>query len=281
MKTTLMRGIKTLLGRAADVTGIGDRNFANVMTIIAFHRVNDELPNDGLTCSSAEFESFCRFFKDHFRPVSLSQQVAEARAGRSMAGTLSITFDDGYLDNHDIAAPILRRLGLPATFFVVTGFVGSSIIAPWDRGLPTPQRWMNWDHVRSLVSQGFEIGCHTDTHLDLGQVSPAEVRNDLRAALAKIGNELGTVAQLFAYPFGGPQHISESSRQVVRELGFDCCVSCQGGANPPIPDPYYLNRIGIGKWFANPYQFAFHCLMQSLAFRPGDPSARNWAGTQH
>jgi len=261
MKTNLAKGLKTILGRAADLTGIDVRNFASVMTVVAFHRVNDKLPEDGLTCPSAKFESFCRFFMEHFRVVSLSEQVAGARAGHSMAGSLAITFDDGYLDNHEVAAPILRKLRLPATFFVTTGFVGTSIVPPWDQGLPTQQSWMNWDHIRSLVSQGFVIGCHSDTHLNLGEASPAEVRSDLCASLSKIQNELGTEARLFAYPFGGPQHISESSRQLVRELGFECCVSCHGGTNPPIPDPYYLNRIGIAEWFSNPYQFAFEVVV--------------------
>ncbi len=256
MHTDLKRGLKAILGRAADVTGIYARSVGRVMTIVAFHRVSDTLPEDGLTCSPDKFESFCHFFMDHFRVVSLSEQVAGARAGRSMAGTLAITFDDGYLDNHEIAAPILRRLALPATFFVTTGFIGSSIAAPWDQGLPTPQSWMNWDQVRSLASQGFEIGCHSDSHLDLGKAGAAEARDDLGTSQAKFQDELGTEARLFAYPFGGLQHISESSLQLIRELGFECCVSCHGGTNPPIPDPYNLNRIGIAEWFSHPYQFA-------------------------
>jgi peptidoglycan/xylan/chitin deacetylase (PgdA/CDA1 family) len=256
MKTGLKIGLKTILGRAADVTGICARRFGSVTTIVAFHRVNDALPDDGLTCSSAKFESFCQFFREHFRVVPLSDQVAGARAGRNMAGTLAITFDDGYLDNYEVAAPILSKLGLPATFFITTGFVGSSIVAPWDQGLPTPQGWMNWNQVRSLVSQGFEIGCHSDTHLNLGEASAAAARSDLRASLTKIQNELGSEARLFAYPFGGRQHLSESSRQLIHELGFECCVSCHGGTNPAIPNPYELNRIGIAEWFSNPYQFA-------------------------
>jgi peptidoglycan/xylan/chitin deacetylase (PgdA/CDA1 family) len=38
---------------------------------------------------------------------------------------LSITFDDGYADNEAIAAPVLKRLGMTATFFVSTGYIGS------------------------------------------------------------------------------------------------------------------------------------------------------------
>src|ERR1700689_1824928 len=102
MNTDLKKGLKTILGRAADVTGFCGRRFGSVMTIVAFHRVNDALPDDGLTCSPSKFESFCRFFQDHFRVVPLSEQVAGARAGRNMAGTLAITFDDGYLDNHEV-----------------------------------------------------------------------------------------------------------------------------------------------------------------------------------
>jgi peptidoglycan/xylan/chitin deacetylase (PgdA/CDA1 family) len=256
MKNDLKKKLKTILGRAADAAGICERRFGSVMTIVAFHRVNDTLPDDGLTCTAAKFEAFCRYFQEHFRVVGMSEQVAGARAGRDMSGTLSITFDDGYLDNYEVAAPILRKLKLPATFFVTTGFVGSSIVAPWDRGLPTPQGWMNWDQVRSLASQGFEIGCHSDTHLDIGEASVADVNDDLRVAQAKIKRELGIDARLFAYPFGGPQHISESSLQVVRELGFECCAACHGGTNAPVPNPYELNRIGIAEWFSNPYQFA-------------------------
>ncbi len=264
MKTGLKKQIKTILGRAADLTGICGRRFSQMMIIVVFHRVNDQLPEDGITCTSGKFEAFCDYFAEHFRVVALSEQVAGVRAGRSMAGTLAITFDDGYLDNHDVAAPILVRRRLPATFFVTTGFVGSATVAPWDEGLAAPQRWMNWDEVRSLVSQGFEIGCHSDSHLDLGDANPANIRADLRASRDKIRKELGVEARLFAYPFGGPANISENSRQIVRDLGFECCVSCHGGTNPPISDPYHFNRIGIAEWFANPDQFSFELCIRGV-----------------
>ncbi|MFZ0008728.1 MAG: polysaccharide deacetylase family protein, partial [Steroidobacteraceae bacterium] len=157
--------------------------FHSKMTIVTFHRVRDDMPEeDGLTCSSARFQKFCEFFRDHFRVIPLAEQVAGCSAGKDMGGTLSITFDDGYRDNYAVAAPILRNLGLPATFFVVTGFVGTDTIAPWDRKLPRQPGWMDWDQLRELVSDGFDIGSHTETHVDLGTADEETARLELETS---------------------------------------------------------------------------------------------------
>ncbi len=261
MRSAVSKSLKGIAGKAAGLAGVYARNFRSKMTIVAFHRVNNGLASDGLTCSSEKFEAFCRFFRQHFRVLSLSDQVAGCRAGADMGGTLSITFDDGYLDNYEVAAPILRKFGLPASFFVTTGFIGSQVIAPWDMHLPLPPRWMSWDQLRALVAQGFEIGCHTDTHIDLGSADADTVRAELEASKYKLRQELGVPVTLFAYPFGRRENLSARSRELVREAGFVCCVSCCGGTNPAVADPYDLNRIGIANWFATPDQFGIELVM--------------------
>jgi hypothetical protein len=167
-RTRLSRRVKDVIGRAAGMSGIYARHFSSRMTVVAFHRITDELAEDELTCGSRKFENFCRFFQRHFRVLPFSEQVARSQAGEELGGTLSITFDDGYRDNFEVAAPILLRLSLPATFFVTTGFIGSQVIPPWDRFLLRQPGWMSWNHVRLLASSGFEIGSHTDTHIDMG-----------------------------------------------------------------------------------------------------------------
>jgi len=257
---TPTKKLKTVLGRAAALAGVYSRRFRSVMTIVAFHRVNDTHARDGLTCSPEKFRAFCRFFQQHFRVVSLSEQVAGCRAGRNMGGTLSITFDDGYLDNFTVAAPILREFGLPATFFVTTSFIASETVPAWDAHLAVPHGWMTWDHLRALRAQGFEIGCHTDTHINMGSAAPGTIRAELEISKQKVLAELGVAAELFAYPFGGREHITDLSRKLVREASFSCCASCHGGVNPPIADPYALKRIGIAEWFDTPDQFGFEVI---------------------
>jgi len=271
MAASLRKQLKSVLGRVAGFTGAYERRFRSQMTIVAFHRVNDRLVGDPLTCSTAKFEAFCNFFRAHFSVVPLAQQVAGCQAGNDLGGTLSITFDDGYLDNIEIAAPILRRLRLPATFFVTTGFIGSQFTPPWDQNLPQQPGWMSWDDVRALHSEGFEIGSHTDSHLDMGKADAETVWADLARSQEKLRAALGpSSGQLFAYPFGGPEHISRRSRELVREAGFTCCLSCHGGINAVTPDPFDLNRIAVDEWFTNPNVFAFEILTGPRAYNAAD-----------
>ena len=256
------RLVKSYLGRAASSLGLLSYQFDKVMTVVAFHRVNDKLSEDGLTCRSTAFEDYCNFFKKNFDVVPLADQVARIRAQKDVKGTLSITFDDGYLDNFEVAAPVLRRHNLPATFFVVSSFIGSDTVAAWDRGLTAGREWMTWDHVRQLSDQGFTIGCHTKTHIDMGKASTNTIRNELSESKAQIEQEIGQTVDLFAYPYGGSEHISQSAKQLVLEAGFSCCLSCFGGVNSNSPDPYDLQRVPVSPWYVSPYQFGLEISYQ-------------------
>lgn len=261
MTTRSRQRIKDLLGRLADATGIYARNFRSKMVIVTFHRVNDWMAEDPITCGADRFEEFCLFFNRHFRIVPLSEQIAGCREARNMGGTLSITFDDGYRDNFEVAAPILERLGLPATFFVATGFIGTDYTPPWDRHLIRQAGWMDWDQVRALRKKGFGIGAHTDQHANLGALDADAVRIELSRCRDILQRELGEPVTLFAYPFGGREHISPASLRLVQEAGFECCLSAHGGVNPSIADPFQLSRISIGTWFSTPHQFGFETVI--------------------
>ena len=231
MNIPVAKRIKGAVGHAAATAGLFGHAFRSKMIIVAFHRINDDMPEDGLTCGSGKFEDFCEFFRAYFRVVPLSEQVAGRNAGKDMGGTFSITFDDGYRDNFEVAAPILRKLGLPAAFFVTTGFIGTRTVAPWDRELARQPGWMDWDQVRSLAAQGFEIGCHTDTHIDLGTADAQTVRAELDVSKRKLHEQLGRPVRLFAYPFGGRNNILGAIPRTGSAGWFLCCASCFGGAN--------------------------------------------------
>ena len=94
------------------------------LSILIFHRVLER--PDPLSPSEPDtgrFASVCGLLRKHFNVLPLDEAVQQLRDGTLPARAAAITFDDGYADNHDQALPVLLAYGLPATFFVATGFL--------------------------------------------------------------------------------------------------------------------------------------------------------------
>lgn len=227
-----------------------DRRGQLPAAIILFHRVTDKDPEDGLTVSVARFESYLRVLKEQFRVFGLSEMLDMIRHNRPFPRrAVAITFDDGYLDNFQFAAPSLAKYGLPATFFVVADFMGSKTTAWWDHSRGQKSEWMNWSQVRELSQMGFEIGSHTMTHCDMGVTEPETAWRELCLSREVLEQQLGEKIDLFAYPYGGAHQMSEENRALVEKAGYRCCLSACGGLVPPSPDPYRLDRLGVDRWF--------------------------------
>ena len=251
-----MKGsIKSLLGRIVYESRLTAILLRNAAVIVAFHRVQDTAGSDGLTIGVAMFERYCRFFRRHFRVVSLRDLLHRLERGLALDRDLAITFDDGYRDNFENAVPVLEKLSLPATFFVVSQWIGTDVVPWWDRAQGARHPWMTWDQVRSLHRKGFDVGAHTRTHVDLGQVSEAEAREEVVGARLELEGQLAAPVELFAYPYGGRNHLADANRNLVKAAGFRCCCSCFGGVNAVGTDPFHLGRIPISPWYASPHQF--------------------------
>ena len=121
---------------------------------------------------------------------------------------------------------------------------------------------MSWDQVRGLAAQGFEIGAHTVHHLDLGVLAGEEAKLEIKASRSALEDALDRPVTLFAYPFGGVEHLSEENRENVVAAGFRCCVSCHGGVNRGGADPYRLQRVPVGSWYENPNHLGFSLILR-------------------
>lgn len=94
------------------------------LSILIFHRV---LPQpDPLFPDESDhrrFDQVMSWVAKWFHVLPLGEAVNRLRDGRLPAAAAVITFDDGYADNLTHALPVLQRYGLPATFFISTGFL--------------------------------------------------------------------------------------------------------------------------------------------------------------
>lgn len=256
--------IKTLAGWMIFRSRLYRRLLRGRAVIVVFHRVNNAYPNNPITCTRAEFERFIAFFAMFFDVVPLTELLDRLARGVELGSTLTITFDDGYLGNATIAAPILAAHALRACFFVSTAFIGSSCVPWWDREQGIATQWMNWDHVRGLRAAGHEIGSHTATHVNLGEVVGAEACREIQEGKARLEEELSESSGLFAYPYGGRQHFAKANKDLPKELGLRCNVAAFGGTVSVGDDPFALKRTSITKWFASPYQFGFELVAGRL-----------------
>lgn len=110
--------------------------------VLAYHRVLDvaepdrfDFDLDLVSASTQGFRQQMELLKRRFHPMPLTMMVAAVEAGERLpAHAVAVTFDDGYDDNCRFAFPILRELGIPATFFVSTGHI--------DSGLPYTYDWL-------------------------------------------------------------------------------------------------------------------------------------------
>jgi peptidoglycan/xylan/chitin deacetylase (PgdA/CDA1 family) len=218
-------------------------------TVLVYHRVNDT-SRDVLTTSSARFAEHLGVLTRRYPVLSLRVAVAGSPHGRYLGpNAVVITFDDGYADNYELAAPILERFGAPATFFVTVGLMGTSRTFEHDRRSPHRFSNLTWDQIRSLVARGFEIGSHSMSHLNLAQCPLDEARHEIRKSRTILEEILARPVRSFAYPFGGPDDMTPAVLREIRNAGYDVITSAYGGVNDGRLNPMNVLRTGVDESF--------------------------------
>jgi len=256
--------LKSLLGHLMIRSKLYALTLHDFAPVIAFHRISITPTKDSLTCDLKSFKNFCTFLSCNFHVVPLTKILEKLKNKESFTQEIAITFDDGYQNNYELAAPVLKTLNLPATFFVTTRFIGTEFVPWWDIEMGVRLEWMTWDQVRELHRLGFEIGSHTQSHVDLGKASKEEALDELLNSRKDLEEKISAPVTLFAYPYGRRDNITEDNRKLVKSAGYSCCCSCFGGLNPRGADPFYLKRIAISNWYQSPHDFAFQLSMRRV-----------------
>jgi peptidoglycan/xylan/chitin deacetylase (PgdA/CDA1 family) len=114
---------------ACGVGGISRRHFAGSGCILTFHGFCPAGEPPGVRDRSLHlpvdtFRSVCAGLARHAHVLPLREMVDRWQAGVTLPpNAVALTFDDGYASNHDLALPVLREFGLPATVFITTAFL--------------------------------------------------------------------------------------------------------------------------------------------------------------
>lgn len=133
------------LARAIETLGMFDRLFwlrkrlgLRALTVLTYHRIGEadragELSREVFDVTPEELEDQLALIKRAGTVVSIGELQRFFQGGRLPPNPVLLTFDDGYVDNHAVALPILKRAAVPATFFIPTAYPEAGQLFWWDR----------------------------------------------------------------------------------------------------------------------------------------------------
>lgn len=189
------------------------------MAVLMYHSIGAGAPGSQPVAAFREQAAWLARHAPRFPVLPMRDALSHSNAG---TGTrVLITFDDGYRDNADVAAPILEEFGHRAVFFVSTAFIDGDrgVVESFRNysGLPN----MTWDQVAGLAERGHEIGLHGHSHPNYALLSPAEAEEDLERSMRLVRSRTGYAPVSFAYPFGQPHHCRDDLAPAFGRLGID------------------------------------------------------------
>lgn len=105
------------------------------LVTLNYHRFGDasrtQIDPRVFSASAEQFEAQLRYLKQNCDVIGLADVADVIRQGSTRRAVL-LTIDDGYLDNYEVAYPILKQQGIPALIFLTTGFLDEPKVAWWD-----------------------------------------------------------------------------------------------------------------------------------------------------
>jgi peptidoglycan/xylan/chitin deacetylase (PgdA/CDA1 family) len=118
-----------------------------------------------------------------------------------------LTFDDSVASHATFVAPLLKKYGFGATFFITEGF----------EFLADKEHYMKWDQIKALHEDGFEIGNHTRKHAGVAKQKPDQLAADveyIEQQCVKNG-----IPRPTSFCFPGYQ-TSEAAVKLLRDRGY-------------------------------------------------------------
>ena len=208
--------------------------------ILVYHQFTERnRSRQKLEITKRRFSEQMQYLRDRgYRVIRLSELARFFdQAADIPPKSVVITMDDGYRSIYDVAFPILKEFGYPATVFIYSEFVGAGA-------------GLSWDQMREMVASGLiDVQPHSKTHSNLTKLNAKDragyassVRKEIRDPTTRISRKLGKRAYSFTYPYGAT---NDAIVKELRRQGFQMGMTVKRGSNPAFASAYRLRRSQI------------------------------------
>ena len=245
LKNSVYRTIGETTSTLALANGAGDRR----LRVLMYHKVND-LPGNPLSVPVGVFdEQMAQLRALEYSVVALDGVLEYYVNGAELpARAVLITFDDGYRDNLEHAAPVLERYGYPAVLFVPIAYLDDALPLPHEERLAARgvvNSTLDWGELAELEAAGIRIESHGISHRPLADLALDEAAREIVLSKLRLEDRLARPVRSFAYVKGSEAHYKPVHLSLLRQAGYDVAFTSVSGSNDQSTDPLRLHRYNV------------------------------------
>ncbi|UCF92179.1 MAG: polysaccharide deacetylase family protein [Desulfobacterales bacterium] len=223
--------------KAFDKGGLRPNGYQTV-PVLRYQRFS-RTPVDPMVVTQTDFDAQMHFLKDNgYRVITLDQFFDFINFKSQVPPkAVVITIDDGWRTTLEIAWPILKKYGFPATIFINPDFILN------------PEA-LSWKQIRQLSRGGIDIQCRTRLHRRISDLKDKEsfetyiqeLEKELTRSKAIIRRELNQDCKYLAYPGGDANNLIVA---LAKKHGFQAAFTLNGQSNPFFVDNYLIGRSAV------------------------------------
>ncbi|HCH74677.1 MAG TPA: hypothetical protein DEV87_05810 [Clostridiales bacterium] len=153
------------------------------------------------------------------------------------------TFDDGFLENYEVAYPILKRYNSVGWYMISAGLVGET---QYTNCFGQKVDYMGQKEIMELLASNSVIGCHTYTHHRMNITdTPQILKHEIFDAKIKLENITCRSIDLFCWCGGEEWTYTKQASDMIKNSGFKLGMMTNSNPITPNTDKFQLDRTNL------------------------------------